>query len=257
MFAPTHSAYLLVSHGSRDPRPQQAMNSLADLFCQRLGSRNSLWRRETPPAPEDWVGVMTATLELGPMSLSQQIVHAGEQAAQKGYRQLQVVPLFLLSGTHVMDDIPQEVAIAQARLGDVIQVVLMPHLGAHPGIVRCVRSRLARFPQAAWILLAHGSRRPGANAPIETLATQIGAIAAYWMTPPQLEAQVQRLMEAGHLRLGVVPYFLFEGTTTDAIAHQMQDLARRYPDLTLHLAAPLGPDPDLADLLMDLALVPA
>ncbi len=256
MFAPTHSAYLLVSHGSRDPRPQQAMNSLADLFRQRLGSRNRVWQSAFSAAA-DQAGVMTATLELGPLSLAQQIVQAGEQAVQQGYRHLQVVPLFLLPGTHVMDDIPQEVAIAQTRLGNSIQVVLTPHLGAHPGMVRCVRSRLARFPQAAWILLAHGSRRSGANAPIETLATHVGAIAAYWMTPPQLETQVQRLMEAGHSRLGVVPYFLFEGTTTDAIADKMQALAQHYPTLTLHLATPLGPDPDLADLLMDLALVPA
>lgn len=256
MFAPTHSAYLLVSHGSRDPRPQQAMDSLADLFRQRLGLRNR-GLRSPFLAAADPAGVMTATLELGPLSLAQQIVQAGEVALEQGYRQLQVVPLFLLPGTHVMDDIPQEMAIAQTQLGGAIQVVLTPHLGAHPGMARCLRSRLARFPQAAWILLAHGSRRPGANGPIETLATQVGAIAAYWMTAPQLETQMQRLMEAGHLRLGVVPYFLFEGTTTDAIARQMDVLAQQYPELTLHLAAPLGPGPDLADLLMDLALVPA
>jgi len=47
---------------------------------------------------------------------------------------LQVVPLFLLPGVHVMEDIPTEVAIAQQALDPELKIALQPHLGTHLGL---------------------------------------------------------------------------------------------------------------------------
>ncbi|MFP4007811.1 MAG: sirohydrochlorin chelatase, partial [Spirulinaceae cyanobacterium] len=74
------SAYLLVSHGSRDPRPQKAAVHLADLVSQRLSSSHR--------API----VTTAALELAPTPLYQEIY---QQAQKYQLEQLHIVPLFL------------------------------------------------------------------------------------------------------------------------------------------------------------------
>jgi sirohydrochlorin cobaltochelatase len=54
--------------------------------------------------------------------------------------------------------------------------------------------------------------------------------------------------------MAILPYFLFAGRTTDAITHLTEELAERFPQMGLHLLPPLGPTPELAQLVIDLAL---
>jgi sirohydrochlorin ferrochelatase len=105
----------------------------------------------------------------------------------------------------------------------------------------------------AWILMAHGSRRPGANAAIDVVADHLGAVSAYWLTPPSLQSRLEELQQTGCRTIGILPYFLFPGGTTDAIAEMLAQLSPQFPDLQLHLAAPLEASPELADLLIELA----
>ncbi len=223
-----------------------------------LGEPGIFRSRVSPPKTVSGPLVGTACLEIGAVPLHQQIIAFSRRAWAAGARRLRVVPLFLLAGVHVMDDIPAEVEQARQGLPD-LTVELCPHLGSHPGIEGLLRHQLRATAAETLVLLAHGSRRPGGNAPIAALARSLGGSAAFWAVAPSLESEVIRHMQSGVQRVAILPYFLFAGSTTDAITHLTEELAERFPQLGFHLLPPLGPSVELARLVVDLALdrVPA
>jgi sirohydrochlorin cobaltochelatase len=218
------SAYLLVTHGSRDPRPAHAIADLAEIVQQKLHTR-----------------VGTAVLECSELPLHEQI-----QQFSQGIDQLHIVPLFLLAGVHVMEDIPEQIAIAQQSVS--CSITRMPHLGSSPKFRRLLAKR---FPIGARVLLSHGSRRAHANRPIEELADQLGAIATYWSVEPKLERQIRMLAEQGHHQIAILPHFLFSGGITDAIALSVQQLREQFPQTQLELLSPLDASVELANLVVD------
>lgn len=248
------SAYLLVSHGSRDPRPQVAMEQLSCLLSQlQVVTQTVAGAQTRRVALENYqlrITVGTAYLELSPTPLHQQIIEFADRALVQGYKRIKIIPLFLLSGVHVMEDIPAEVAIAQKTLGQTIKLDITPHLGTHPGLVGLLAQQVNTAQK--WILLAHGSRRAGAKEPVEAIADQLGALSAYWAVAPSLESRVQKLVSAGYQEIGIIPYFLFAGGITDAIAQMVDQLQEKFPSVSLHLAQPLGASQQLADLILDL-----
>lgn len=260
------SAFLLVSHGSRDPRPELAMQQLVRYIAQ-MRSQPQLaavhpYNDVFPQQPL----VDQAALELNPLPLHQQIIEFGDRAIAYGCDRVQIVPLFLLAGTHVIVDIPEQVAIAQQTLKNKLALDLQPHLGTHPGLVPLLRTALATTdmtakredasrPSAdvdAWILLSHGSRRAKAKETVQAIAAQLGIVDAYWAIPPSLESRVKTLVDAGYQQIGILPYFLFAGGITDAIAQAVAQLQTQFPRINLHLAEPIGASPKLADLICDL-----
>jgi sirohydrochlorin cobaltochelatase len=232
------SAYLLVSHGSRDPRPEIAMQQLAKLVCNKL------------PHSEHLVGI--AALEMSPQPLHEQIRQFAQSIVGSGCDRLKIVPLFLLPGVHVMTDIPAEVALAQQAFGQDMMINLQPYLGCYPGLETLLAKQMSAMKTEAWILLAHGSRRPGSQQPVETMAASVGAAAAYWSMPPSLESKVKELVAAGNKEIAILPYFLFAGGITDAIAKSIEELKLHFPAVTFQLAEPLGTSAELADLVWDL-----
>lgn len=241
------TAYLLVSHGSRDPRPQAAVDQLAQLVAHQLVTRLHSRAVQFP-----WVS--TACLELSPLPLHQQIIDLSQQAWGAGLQRLCILPLFLLPGTHVQVDMPTEVEQAQAKLPGGFSLELLPHLGSHPGLRSLLAQQMHPFPAPARILLAHGSRRAGGNQPVETLAAQVEGVAAYWSVSPSLATRVEDFVAAGYQQVGIVPYFLFAGGITDAIAERVHQLAQQFVDVRLHLAEPIGVSDELATLVTDLIL---
>ena len=215
---------------------------------------------DTAPMAHPLVG--TASLECSPLPLHKQIEQfsAVVQSSLVTNSDLQTIPykllllpLFLLPGVHVMDDIPKEVALAQQALGNAIEITLRPAIGSHPGLHRLVTECMATQPVEAWILLSHGSRRANGNQPVENLAERLGATIAYWSVPPSLESRLQDLSQLGIRNIGILPYFLFAGGITDAIAQTVETLSQQFPILKLHLAPPLAASSELTDLLVDLA----
>ncbi|NJN85669.1 MAG: sirohydrochlorin chelatase [Leptolyngbyaceae cyanobacterium SL_7_1] len=230
------SAYFLVSHGSRDLRPQQAAERLAQAVEEQVGCTNL---------------IATGVLELAPLSLHQQIEQFAEVVLANGCQSLQILPLFLLPGVHVMEDIPTEVAIAQANVGSQITIDLKPYLGSHTRIAELLPTN--DLPaNAAKLLLSHGSRRIGAHQHIDAIASQIGAIPVYWSTSPNWETQIATLAAAGWQQIVIIPYFLFEGGLTDAIAQRVEQLALSFPHLSLQLEKPVGLSPNLVELVLNL-----
>ncbi len=229
------SAYLLVSHGSRDPRPQAEVEKLAVLVSQKLGSGNC---------------VGTACLELAPLPLHRQIEEFGKQAIASQLNRVQIVPLFLLPGVHVMEDIPSEVDIARLKLD--LPIEIRPHLGVHPNLGRLFANQISSLDAEGKILLSHGSRRPNGNQPVEELAACLGAIPAYWSIPPSLESRVKELAIAGKKKICIIPYFLFPGGIADAIASAVDVISQELPAVDFSLRAPIGASTELADLILDL-----
>ena len=259
------------------------MNALAERFAQRMqhagleklsmpGAGSTIAVDPSSPAVASATAminadvayplVSTASLECNPLPLHKQIEQFSavvqstvttNGSVQGKPCKLVLLPLFLLPGVHVMDDIPQEIALAQQALEDSIAIELRPPIGSHPGLQRLVTECMAAQPVEAWILLSHGSRRANGNQPVEDLAERLGALTAYWSVAPSLEFRLQELSQLGIRHVGILPYFLFAGGITDAIAQTVESLTQQYPTLKLHLAPPLAASSELTDLLVDLA----
>jgi sirohydrochlorin ferrochelatase len=252
------SAYLLVFHGSRDPRPKASVEMLAELVSQSQAQAATAHELTASPVAvqtrlKPMVG--TASLELSPVPLHKQLKEFGDRALACGYNSVQVVPLFLLPGVHVMEDIPAEVALAQQALGQDVKIDLRPYLGTHAGLKDLLATQLFATKAEAWIILAHGSSRAGSKQPVEAMARALSTgvvVAAYWAAAPRLESRVKELVSAGYRQIGIMPYFLFAGGITDAIAQSVDRLQGQFPSEELQLAEPLGASAELADLIVDL-----
>lgn len=269
-----NSTYLLVAHGSPDPRPQATVEHLAHAVAQKLyhlqlgqSQESFLDRLQSYAAPIDAANQATATsflesisqplvasayLECHPLALHEQIYEFGQRSLKQYYSRLQILPLFLLPGRHVMEDLPREVAIAQQMLGQTCQIELKPHIGTHPNLSRLLATYMATQPTECWILLAHGSRRAGGNAPIAQLAERLGALPAYWSIPNNLENCIAELKHLGYRRIAILPYFLFYGEITDTITRSIDQLSQQFPTLNLQWMPPLESILELSDLLVDL-----
>lgn len=251
--APSHrifpwgkSSIVLVVHGSRDLRHQVAICHLAHQFQQQLQRLDSD------------VQVNGATLEFGLEPLHGQLDRIGRQILTKASHdsnlndlrtrpKLHILPLFLLSGNHVVDDIPQEVELAKRSLQGEVDFIVHSHLGSYGQMVDLLQMQMD--PEIAWILYAHGSRRSEAVKAIETLATQLGMLPAFWANPPHLEEQVKKRAAMGCQQIGVIPYFLFEGGIVDAIVAQVRDLNQYYPAIQFQVTEPLSLQSGFTELI--------
>jgi sirohydrochlorin ferrochelatase len=258
-------AYLLISHGSRDFRHQIALARLAELVQkhleQKLLSQNKNYQKKEaqlyatqskqllikPILPL----VKTASLELASMPLHERITEIAHQATETGLKQLVILPLFLLDGVHIQEDIPIQVNLAQKAIAGKIAVNLLPHLGSFGTMYHLLAEQFTQLEAEGRILLAHGSRHQKAHQHLENWATELNAVAAYWSISPSLNEQVQSLIQAGKQKIAIVPYFLFAGSLTEAIANQVQQLQQQLPMIQLDLGQPLGATTALANLIAE------
>ncbi|MDG2990192.1 hypothetical protein L3556_04465 [Candidatus Synechococcus calcipolaris G9] len=218
-------AIFLVAHGSYDPRPAIALRK----FYQGLGDRLAPWADLADPSH---LGV--GILDCAPIPLGEQLCQF-IQGLETQVERVGVVPLFLLPGIHVMEDIPR--AIARAQKSCSIPLELLPFLGSWPPFRHLIQAHLS--PSANWILIAHGSRRPQAQEWLQTLAQTCGAKLAVWSQEHSLEGAIQGILaeEKGHppCSISIFPYFLFAGKTVEAIGQRVQELQGQYPQVRLHI----------------------
>jgi len=267
------TAFLLVSHGSKDLRHGAALERVSHFVREQLqpaladpvppsavadaplppATLTSAPQGGRPALPPRQPIVGVAALEGGTLPLHGQIVGFGRRALAAGISRVRIVPIFLLRGVHVSQDIPAEVAQAAAMLPG-LALEVCDHLGSHPGLTPLLHQRVGTTGAEGWILLSHGSRRPGGNQAIQALAARLGAMAAFWTVAPSLEQQVIQLMQQGVQQLTIMPYFLFAGSITDVITHTTEELAERFPTVRFRLLPPLGATAEVAGLVTELAL---
>jgi sirohydrochlorin cobaltochelatase len=229
------SAYLLVSHGSRDPRPQVAVD--------RLAQQLSLYLQQDSPAL-----VATAQLELADRSLHLQIIDFTDKCIENGIERVTILPLFLNPGVHVMEDIPAEVALAKREIGERLKLTVAPFLSTYPDFINLFAESRSQLPSST-IILAHGSRREGGNTIVEQLAAGLNAEIAYWSIEPSLTDRVAALVATGVTEIGILPYFLFTGGITDAIAELVTKLRQQFPQVRLRLGEPIGNSPEFVQTI--------
>jgi sirohydrochlorin cobaltochelatase len=238
---PGSSAYFLIAHGSRDPRSRQALEACAMFVRQALDPSQSL--------EQAWPFVGSGVLEFGDRPLAVQIETFAKTASRDGIRRIFLLPLFLLSGNHVNQDLPE--AVQRAKHHSSSELILCPHLGSHPDMQNLVRDRMNEMDCDRWILLAHGTRRSHGNESVEILAEQLNAIPAFWATEPNLETQLETLARKTPQRVGIAPYFLFAGSITDVIFKDIFRLRLKFDALDLQMTQPLNPSAQMAKLLLD------
>jgi sirohydrochlorin ferrochelatase len=113
-------------------------------------------------------------------------------------------------------------------------------------------------PHTALLLIAHGSRRPDANADLEHLVGQLRERGRFLVVEPSyLEFAEPTILDGaarcvaqGAGRLILLPYFLSAGVHVQRdLAGLRDELGRRYPHVEVRLAEPLGRHPLLAEVV--------
>ena len=252
-FSNDRSAYLLVSHGSRDRNHQIAVEKLAASVRQQLETiipnKKYSDRRDSNLAllskPQSSI-VATAKLESTSINLHQSIIQLALQVQKFGAKRLLVLPLFLLPGIHVKEDIPREITLAREILGDSISIELLPYLGSNLSLMNLIEKQFAKLPTSGRILISHGSRRQGGNQPCEEIASKLKANIAYCWVAPSLRETVTKIVANGTKKITIVPYFLFAGKTLKSIAQEIEELQQEFPHTHLFLGRSLAATPELS-----------
>ena len=274
------SGYFLVFHGSRDRRPQLILSKLTQLISKQLALRLILTqgnylqqqldasRRKNSQnqSVEDsslayesssilskskFPLIETGSLELTTIPLHINIGKYARLVQKSGVNHLKILPLFLNLGVHVCEDIPTEIAKVQSILTPEITVELLPYLGHYPELLTILKNQFMTSPKEGRILLAHGSKYPAGNIPLQNLATQLNAKVAYWSITPSLKEQVEALISKQINRITIVPYFLFPGKITDAIALEISKLQQAFPETELRLGETLSTAEELSHLIVE------
>jgi precorrin-8X/cobalt-precorrin-8 methylmutase len=114
--------------------------------------------------------------------------------------------------------------------------------------------------QTAVIVLGHGSRSPEATEQflrvVDMLAPRLpGRVvlpAFMELAPPSLPEVVNRAVEAGATDIVVLPCFLFMGNhIKHDIPENVAEAAEPHPGVRFEVREPIGPDPRVAELLLD------
>ena len=259
-------AYLLVFHGSRDSRTLAAAAQLKQLLLTKYRFKNILTQQnyletnlldyedkvsDTVSLLETTHLVDTAALELGSKSLSESLVDFARKAHSRGIKQINVIPLFLAPGIHVKQDIPTEINSALKQLDRAISIELSPFLGQYSGMVSLLSGKFSQLSGKARILIAHGSRLSGVANYYQDLAIKLDADLAYWSAAPKIASRVEAQINSGKKKIAILPYFLFPGRITSAIAVEVAQLQAQYPQVELNLGEPLGATEALAQLIAE------
>lgn len=240
------AALFFVTHGSSDRRSWLSLQNLVALAQSRS---------------DRLIG--GGCLEGQEITLAQQLEQFAIKAITIGISEINILPMLLLAGVHVTEDIPAEVAIAQSNLQSKVQENLIfritPHLGTDSQIPNLLLQHFQKYKNQKYkntenpekqgqILVSHGSRRVDANQVVEDLATHCQAIAAYWGVEPKIETQIENLLAQGINQINVLPYFLTEGGITEAIARKL-DVYRDRAQIQL-LPVPLS-DQQIIDISLE------
>lgn len=272
------AAYLLIVHGSHHPSYQAAVKQLTMLLHEQLLPEQILSKSQSDNCLPNYPNfaartgknielVDVAFLEAHPLPLHEQIVAFAARSVQQGMRRIQLLPLFLLPGVHVREDIPAAVAAARNMIDPEISLELLPYLGTHQkalcGLLLSLMATVSDSVAATlWILFSHGSRRPGGNQPVEAIAQQLTelsgmqVVTAYASVPPFLADRVVALNPRGTGKMGdrqmaILPYVLFPGELTEGIADFVTQLGETFEDIPA-ITQPIAVAADFAALILSL-----
>ena len=226
-----------VAHGSRDPRSAATVRALAGRVA------------EAAPGIE----VRASFLDLS----APRVTDVLRELHGEGHHEIVVVPLLLGSAYHARVDLPALVDGVTADLPG-LRVVISDVLGIDPVLEAVALDRLTEAgadladPGLGVVVTAVGSSNAPANAAVAQLAERWQArhglpVAAAFASAakPDIVGAIANLRAHGAERIAVASWFLAPGLLPDRVAR----LAAQ-ADPAVLLAAPLGPDPRVADLVL-------
>lgn len=112
---------VLIAHGSRREEANEEIRVLARLVQEAdRGGRYEV-----------------AFMQFGSPNLPEAVAKLEAQ----GVKQVIVMPLFLITGNHVTQDIPAELEVIKAQFPD-MEFVMARHFAAHPALVQIVQERV-------------------------------------------------------------------------------------------------------------------
>jgi sirohydrochlorin cobaltochelatase len=238
---------LIVGHGTRDPA---GVAGFAELVAQVAG-------RADPRTP-----VRGGFIELSAPPLREAV----SDLVDLGATDLDVVPLVLVAAGHAKGDIPAALAREQQRHPGLAYRYGRP-LGPHPVLLDLLDRRLADVlaaderAETTVVLVGRGSSDPDANAEHVKVARLLqegrglaGVEPAFIsLAEPGVPAALERARRLGAQRIVVLPYFLFAGILPSRTREQAREWASAHPALDVRCADVIGPQPALADLVLERA----
>ncbi|NTU80540.1 MAG: sirohydrochlorin chelatase [Chloroflexales bacterium] len=234
-------ALLLAGHGSLRPGSAVAMIRIA----ARL--------RERGAAPLVAAGVLNysrPTLD----EVVRRLVGRGASA-------ITVQPYLLVPGYFTRVALPRTLDALRAAHPAIAFDQAEP-LGAHPDLAALVRQRAEAAgagPASAVLLAAHGSPDPTANVPIHAVAAMLAdadvfadvSVCYLGLNAPDIPTAFAAQVAAGVQHLVVVPYFLQLGDhVAEDVPTALAAARQALPAAQIQLAAPLGYDPLLVEVLL-------
>ncbi len=246
----TRPDLLLIGHGSRSPAATEEFDELV--------------RQVRSAAPDMRVGAGFLELAEPPIDT------AVDSLVTHGATDVVAVPYVLFGAGHLKDDGPAVLARARTRHPGV-RFRLARDIGLHPAVLDVAEDRartaLKRLPdtdnpdtdKTAVVLVGRGSTDPDACADFVKFARLLedgrglGRVEAAFvaMTRPGVEDALERARLLGADAIAVVPLLLFGGVLVDGIGERATAWAAGRPELAVSVAAHLGADPRLADVILE------
>ncbi len=239
------SAIVLIGHGSRVNDANGALLRIAELLAETLE-----------------VTVIPAFVELSEPSVPTALAKAAELADE-----IVVLPFMLFAASHVKSDIPFHIQTARKRHPHVRFAQAAP-IGLHAKIVEILGDRVRSAMEGtgtqdhagtAVLLVGRGSSDPDANSDLAKLGRLFGEgrsfiaveIAFCGVTRPLVPEALHRLARLRPQRVVVIPYLFFAGTLEQRLQTDLIEFRAKYPWIEARLAAVLGIEPRLCEILAD------
>jgi len=114
--------------------------------------------------------------------------------------------------------------------------------------------------RTAILLMGHGSRIPEANDALHRIAGMVRAetgceiveVSFREQHAPNIQKGIDACVAQGAERIVLYPYFLFAGAhVLEDLPAEMEEAARRHPDLEMILGKPLGVHPKLGEIVCE------
>lgn len=237
-------AFLILGHGSRDPRGAKEFHELINLVKHRN--------------PD--LSVEGGFIELSRPPISECV----DRLAEGGAKKVAAVPLMLLAAGHAKDDIPATLVREKMSHPD-LDFQYGRALGIRPELLDLMDERVsAVVPEdekedTAILIVGRGSSDPDANSDLSKITRlfwegrpyPIVESAYVSMTPPAVADGLERCRKLGAKRVVVFSYFLFTGILEERIREQSEAFAAGNPEIEVRYAGYFGPDAKVADLLVE------
>lgn len=148
-----------------------------------------------------------------------------DNCIQKGATNIQVIPVLLLPGKQTSEEMPNDINTFREKYPEV-HFLLKEPIGVNPIMFELVLERLrsksfSQFEKEAVVIVSHGSHDPLAAKEFERVASALSnelnvpVETGFIVTEPNYLTVCEKLVENGHEKVYIIPYFFFAGVFLD------------------------------------------